>query len=114
MENFVTISLPQGISENDSLEIQNLLQGIDSVEDVSPVVSRSGFDPASILLWVQVAGGVFGVVSAALPIIQKIREIVRGKKLSGVKIKLPDGTEISVDESSMEDIETILKASQAQ
>ena len=105
-----TILLPEGISENDTQEIQNLLKDIDSVDNAGSMASRTVVDPASIMLWVQVASGVLSIGSAGIVIAQKIKEIFHRKKVLGATIKLTNGTEISLDKSSAEEIAKILEA----
>ena len=104
------ISLPEGISEDDMRDIKNVLKGIDSVEDAGSVSSRTGIDPQSIMLWVQLATGVLGVTSTGIVIAQKLKELFRKKRVSGARVKLPNGTEISLDESSADEIAKILEA----
>jgi hypothetical protein len=57
-----------------------------------------------------VAGPVLQNVGTALPVVQKIVELLRGRGVSGATIELPDGTKISVDNASAADIEHILEA----
>jgi len=111
MEERFSITLPEGTPEAIG-EIEQLLNGIEAVEEVTAVSSRSGLDPATINLWIQVAAGVLGAVGTAVPIIQKIKEIFRKKKVYGAKIKLPGGAEISIDETSAEEIVKLLQATQ--
>jgi len=42
----------------------------------------------------------------------KIKDAFRQKKISGAKMKLPGGTEISIDETSAEEIVKLLQAAQ--
>ncbi len=110
MSNTFTISLPEGIPENDVQEIRNLLKEIDSIDDAGSVTSRTGIDPATLMLWIQVASGVLSIGSAGIVIAQKIKEIFRRKKVLGATIKLTNGTEISLDKSSAEEIANVLEA----
>ena len=110
MADTFTISLPEGVSEDDIKEIKNLLKEIDSVDDAGSVSSRSGIDPASIMLWVQLATGVLGVTSTGIVIAQKLKELFQKKRVSGARVKLPNGTEISLDTGSAEEIAKIIEA----
>lgn len=112
MPDILTIALPGSISEAEIAEITQALkeiQAVESVKDTRPPVQR-GVDPATIKVWIEVAIGVIGFISAAMPLIKKVIATIRGKGISGAKIKLPNGTEISVDNASPEEIEKILKA----
>ncbi len=110
MTDAFTISLPEGVSENDVQEIQNLLKDIDSIDDAGSMTSRSGIDPATLMLWIQVASGVLSIGSAGIVIAQKMKEIFRRKNVLGATIKLTNGTEISLDKSSAEEIAKLLEA----
>ena len=110
MADTFTISLPEGISEDDIRDIKDLLKEIDSVDDTGEVSSRSGIDPQSIMLWVQLASGVLGVTSSGIVIAQKMKELFQKKRVSGARVKLPNGTEISLDTSSAEEIAKIIEA----
>jgi cell division protein FtsX len=112
MPDKLTITLPGSISAADIAEITQALkeiQAVESVKDTRSPVQR-GVDPATLKVWVEIAVGVVGFVSAAMPLIKKVIATIRGKGISGAKIKLPNGTEISVDNASHEEIEKILKA----
>ena len=74
------------------------------------MASRSGIDPASINLWIQIASGALSIGGAGIVITQKIKEILHSKKVTGAIIKLKDGTEISLDNSSPEEIAKIIVA----
>jgi hypothetical protein len=113
MSQRITIVLPGAVPERDAREVQNWLERLDSVDKVSQVTTRSAIDPASIIFWIQITSGVLGAVGAMLPVIQKIIKIIRNKKISDATIRLPNGTEISLDESSAEEIVKILEASKA-
>jgi hypothetical protein len=109
MPDILTITLPGSISEADIAEIAQALKEIQAVESVQETAPR-GVDPATVKVWIEVAIGVVGFVSAAMPVIKKVIAMIRGKGISGAKIKLPNGAEISVDNASPEEIEKILKA----
>jgi hypothetical protein len=112
MPDTLTVTLPGSISAADIAEITQALkeiQAVESLKDTGPPVQR-GVDPATIKVWIEVAISVAGFISAAMPLIKKIIATIRGKGITGAKIKLPNGTEISVDNASHEEIEKILKA----
>jgi hypothetical protein len=45
-----------------------------------------------------------------VPIVKKVIETIRGKGISGAKIKLPNGVEVAVDNASADEIERLLQA----
>jgi len=110
MEDSFTIMLPASASEAEVEALEQALKQIDAVADAGALSTR-GLDPASIGVWVQVATSVLGVVGIAVPLIQKIVETIRGKGVTGAKIKLPNGAEIAVDNATTGEIERILQAS---
>ena len=103
MTEVVSIVLPEQVSEDDAQEIQDFLKNVDGIEDAGSISTRSMADPASITLWVEVASGILGLVSTAVPVIQNLMEILRKKNLPAAIIKLPDGTEIVFDKNSSPD-----------
>ena len=103
MTEVVSIVLPEQVSEDDAQEIQDYLKNVDGIEDAGSISTRSMADPASITLWVEVASGILGLVSTAVPVIQNLMEIFRKKNLPAAIIKLPDGTEIVFDKNSSPD-----------
>ena len=111
MSEVVNIVLPEGVSDEDAREIQELLKEVEGIEDAGSASTRSLADPASITMWIEVAGGILGLVSTGLPIIQKLMDIFRKKDLPAARIKLPDGTEIELDkQSSPDEIANMIQA----
>jgi len=114
MSGQLTIMLPNSISADEVAAIAQTLketQSVSSVKERQPDVTR-GVDPATLKTWFEVAIGVAGFVSAALPLIKKIVAMIRTKGILGAKIKLPSGAEISVDNATSEEIEKIVEAIQ--
>jgi hypothetical protein len=103
----LSIELPEGTSQDTLQELSDELSQLEEVEETS-APQRSVIGTA--LMVVQVAGPVLEAVSTALPIIQKITGLIRGKGVTGAKIELPDGTKIAVDNASADDIERLLNA----
>jgi hypothetical protein len=111
MPDLLTITLPNSVSKTEIAEIAQSLKEAQAVESVQEKTSR-GVDPATIKVWIEVAIGVVGFISAAMPVIKNVIATIRNKGISGAKIKLPNGTEISVDNANPEEIEKILKATE--
>jgi hypothetical protein len=108
MENKLTISLPATVSKEEIESIQNALKEIEAVVDAGTASSR-GIDPATVMVWFEVAGGILGAISTAILVFQRIRAMIRGKGITGATIRFADGTEISVDNATPEEIERILR-----
>jgi hypothetical protein len=105
-----TISLPDSTSPSDQREIEAALQQVKDVEGAGISEPRA-IDPVSILVWVKLAAGVITAAGAAMPVIQQVVELIRGKGIKGAKINLPGGATVEVDEASTSDIERVLHAS---
>jgi hypothetical protein len=100
------IELPEDLPSEDVTQLVQELHEVDEVvETSSDTRSLTG-----ALVLVKVVGGVLGNVATAVPIVQKVIETIRGKGVTGAKIELPDGTKLSVDNASVEDIERLLAA----
>jgi hypothetical protein len=99
------IELPESVREADVAELEQALRELDEVEETGPTETRA-VDPVSIGLWITLVADVLGLV----PAVQKIVGLVRGRGIEGATLKLPDGTEISVDRASAADIERLIAA----
>lgn len=109
MEDIFTIEFPNTIPDRALETLQAEIKQIDAVEDSDSMDARS-VDPQSLMMWVQVAAGTLGVISTAVPLIEKVINMVRGKGLKGVKLGFADGFTVSIDEvSSAKDLEIVLK-----
>lgn len=109
MPDTLTITLPGSISDAEIAEISQTLKEDQAVESVQETTPR-GVDPATVKVWIEIAVGVVSFISAAMPLIKKVIATIRHKGITGAKIKLPSGAEISVDSANPEEIEKILKA----
>jgi hypothetical protein len=108
MEDTLTIEVPDGVSEDVVRELELAISGMEPVKKVGHSSEDRGLDPGSLMLWMEVIGGVLTVVSTAVPFIEKIASIFRTRKITGVKISLPDGTELSVDDCTSDDIKKLI------
>jgi hypothetical protein len=102
------IEFPRGTSPDVVGSVADEVEGLDDVEQTTAPSERSVIGAA--LLVVSVAGPVLEHVATAVPVVQKIIEALHGRGVTGAKIELPDGTKISVDNASAEDIERLLEA----
>jgi hypothetical protein len=105
MSAVLEIELPRSVSEEDQAALEEALVQLDEVEDAGPTETRA-IDPVSLGLWISLAADAVGLASA----VGKVVELIRGRQIEGAKLKLPDGTEISVDRASVKDIERLLAA----
>lgn len=102
------IEFPHATSPDTVQTVADELNRLDEVAETTPATERSVLGAA--LLLVNVAGPVLQNVATALPVVQKIIESIRGRGVSGATIELSDGTKISVDNASVEDLERLLEA----
>jgi hypothetical protein len=104
----LSIEFPRGTSADTVQSVAAELDQLDEVDETTAPTERSVI--AAALLLVNVAGPVLQNVATAVPVIQKIIESLRGRGVTGATIELPDGTKISVDNASAEDIERLVEA----
>ena len=107
MQDLFQIVLPKNTSNKDIEALQSDLKALDAVADTDSAAPR-GLDPSSILIAIQLVSGALCAVTAAVSLMQKVIEVVRGKGISGAVIKLPNGFEISVDKATASEIERLL------
>ncbi len=100
------IHLPEAASPDDAAELASALRDVDGVVETA-ADTRS---LAAALVLVQVVGGALADVSTALPVVQKVVALIRGKGVTGAKIELPDGTKIAVDSASIDELERLIGA----
>lgn len=110
MSDTFTIEFPADVSDSELESIQAQLREMSEVEDAGSMNARS-IDAQSLMLWVQIATSAVGLISAGVPLVQRVVEMIRGKGLKGVKLMLSDGTSFSADEISAAELEKVLKAS---
>jgi len=105
----VSIMLPDSSGESEQLALEEAIRQLDLVDDAGISVPRA-IDPASVLLWVKLASTVIGGIGTAIPVIEKIVALIRGKGIRGARIELPGGARLNIDEASSAEIERLLKA----
>jgi hypothetical protein len=108
MEDILTIEVPGGLSEEVLKELESTISGLEPVKKVGHTSGDRSLDPASLMLWMELIGGALTVVATAVPLIEKIVGMFRNKKISGVKISMPDGTAVSVDDCTSDDIRKLI------
>jgi hypothetical protein len=101
MAEALELEFPKGTDQAQAQALTEALTRVQGVQKAGIESKRSGIDPASLSAWVTLA-------AAAVPVISAVVEMIRGKRLKGVKIKVR-GKTIEVDEASASDIERLLK-----
>ena len=109
MTEILTIALPADADAAELDAIADELRTVEDVEDAGPDEARS-IDPASIGLWIQIASGGLTVATSALALIRGVIGTLRKRDVRGATIELPNGTKISVDDATPEEIERLVKA----
>lgn len=112
MANIFSIELPTSVSDSDIETLKTEIKELENVTNAGLEDARSGIDPVSLGIWVQTVTGILGLIGTAVPIIQKIIEMLRGKGIKGAKISLANGVVINVDEVSVKELERLLRAAQ--
>lgn len=79
---------------------------MEGVQDAGVSQTR-GLDPVSLMAWVQLGSAVASAVGAAVPVIQKILDLLRLRGHKNAHIRFPDGTEIQV-EATPEEVARLL------
>jgi hypothetical protein len=90
--------------------VRALTADLETLQEVEQTTTSDRSFLGAALVLVKVAGPALESAATALPLIQKIVELVRGRGVSGASIELADGTKISVDSASAADIERLLEA----
>ena len=106
MSDLFTLELPKDLSPQQVTELEQAVIGLEGVDDAGTLETRS-IDPATIGLWVQAAAGILGGLTTGVALVEKIRDMVRGKGIKGAKLRF-EGGEIAFDEISAADLKTVL------
>src|SRR5262245_16947591 len=100
MAEALELEFPKGTDQAQAQALTEALRRVQGVQNAG-IESKRSIDPAMLTAWVSLA-------AAAVPVISQVVEMIRGKRLKGVKIKIR-GKTIQVDEASASDIERLLK-----
>jgi hypothetical protein len=104
-ETFIIQLPPEAAAQLASLQVD--IRGWDGVADTSST-TRS-IDPVTATGWVQLASTSLAAAGAAVLLVQKIIDTVRGRGIRGATLKF-DGVELSVDNASVKDVERLVEA----
>lgn len=108
MNDLFTVELPKNVAPQQLSDIEQEMRALSGVDEAGTLDARS-IDPATIGLWVQAAAGILGVAATAVPLIEKILNMIRGRNIKGAKLRI-NGNEIEVDNTSPEELKAILAA----
>jgi hypothetical protein len=108
MQDQFQIILPATTSAKDVKAIQGELKNIEGIQSAGTIGTR-GLDPGTVTIWFQVATAVLSAISAGVPLFLKIKDMIKKKKIAAAILKLPDGTEIAIENTTVDEIEQILK-----
>jgi len=93
--------------EHELTSLAESLAGVDSVEKAETIKTRS-IDPETVKLWIQIAGEIIKTGGLAFALVTKIVDLIRGRRLKNVKLKMKDAT-LDVDEATPADIEGFIQ-----
>ena len=106
MNERLAIALPDDLSETRQAELIAALRQIDEVAGADNLGPSRGVDLQTISIGVQLATQVGGLIG---PVVKKIIDTIARHHIKGVRVSLPDGTSVTVDEISSEDLDNLLE-----
>jgi len=110
MQGQFQIILPKTTSEQDVKAIQKELKNLAGIEHAGTASSRTrGLDANTVIIGFKVASAVLSAISAGVPLFLKIKDMIKKKKIAAATLKLPDGTEIALENTTVDEIEQVLK-----
>ena len=102
------IELPGATDKMLAEEIAVELRQMHDIEDTGvSQATRSPLDPATISVWLQLAPAVLAAAGGVMTLMVQIRDLLRRRGIKGAKITLADGTQISADEISIEELKVL-------
>lgn len=106
MNERLAIELPDDLSQVKQEELIASLRQIDEVKGAENLGPSRGLDLQTISIGIQLATQIKGLIG---PAVKKIIGTIQGHQIKGVRLSLPDGTSIAVDEISPKDLDNLLK-----
>lgn len=104
------ITLPKDADAALLATLQEELARTQGVDQVGRSATRS-LDPATLTMWITLAGTALTTVGAAVPVVKQVLELFQRKGIKGAKLVLADGSVLQADEISADDL---LKLAQSQ
>jgi len=105
MKDLFAIEFPEATSPDTLQQIQADLARIREVIEVGPMEGRT-----AVIIRVKLISEIAAAIGAAVPVLQKIMNIIRLKGIRGARIVFLDGSAIAVDEASIDDLTTLIEA----
>jgi hypothetical protein len=105
MTNRLAIELPPDLSDAEQELLVASLQDLEEVKRADNLGLSRSADLQTISVGVELATQIAGLVG---PVVSKIIDIIRGRRIKGVKLSLPDGKTLAVDEISSKDLDRLL------
>ena len=101
------IQLPDDSAPEVRHELVSELKAMDGVNDAGDLTARN-VGPQEIRMWVELIGTVVTTAGAAVPVFQKLLDVLRRKEIRGVKVKLANGTVLDVDHIDAEQLKELV------
>ncbi len=105
MQNNITITLPKTTPPEAIAALQAELETLREVK-ASGVFKPKGITPADVKIWVDLA-------ALVLPLITKVVDMLRKRKIEKATITLPNGTKLETDKATAEEIERLVTSAAA-
>lgn len=107
MDDIFVIEFPSTLPRSEVEALEKEFLNMNGVADAGLDDVRS-VDVVTAGVWVKLVADALGAVSAGVPIIQQISQMIHGKGIKGAKINFANGTTVSIDEISTKDLEKLL------
>jgi hypothetical protein len=104
------ITLPEGTDPAALAAVQAELGRTQGVDQCGRSARRS-LDPATLTMWITLAGTALTTAGAAVTVVKQVLELFQRKGIKGAKLVLADGSVLQADEISADDL---LKLAQTQ
>lgn len=103
------IELPAGTDPTTLKALEQELAQTAGVDQCRQSTARS-LDPASITIYITLAGTVITAIGAAVPVVKQMIDLFKSKGIKGAKLLLSDGRVLQVDEISAGDLIKLSKS----
>jgi hypothetical protein len=105
MASQLTIELPK---ETPAAEVEAFQTELRQLADIkgAGVYTPKGIGPEEILIWVK-------LIAAAVPVVMKVVDMLRKRRIVKATITLPNGLKLEVDQATAAEIERLMAAAGA-
>ncbi len=97
------ITLPQEAGPSSLAALAQDLAQTPGVDQCGRSTTRS-LDPATLTMWVTLAGSAITTAGAAVAVIKQVVDLIQRKGIKGAKLVLADGSVLQADEISADDL----------